>query len=281
MIRSVFNSLSWGTPLYLLAIYGVVHYFSKPKTELKKGKVNWSPFEAVTVTLAIYFIAQLLGSIIVYLYPLAKGWDGQRITDWFNNSVNSQFFLVIAVEVLTMWFLYGFLKRRGASLRTIGLRKSKTRDIGYALLGFGLYFLLYIVVINIVQAVFPDLNINQEQQIGFNDARNFQLVQVFISLVILPPLVEELVVRGFLYTGLKNGLKRSWAVVLTSGLFAIAHLQAGSGAPLLWVAAIDTFVLSLVLIYLREKTGGLWASIGLHMLKNGLAFLTIFVFRVA
>jgi len=57
-------------------------------------------------------------------------------------------------------------------------------------------------------------------------------------------------------------------------------LQARSGQPLLWVAGIDTFILSLVLIYLREKTDSLYASIGLHMLKNTIAFLGLFVFKV-
>ena len=99
---------------------------------------------------------------------------------------------------------------------------------------------------------------------------------VFISLVLLPPVVEEIVARGFLYTGLRSKLPKIVAALITSALFAAAHLQWGSGAPLLWVAALDTFTLSLVLVYLREKTGGLAASMGVHMLKNGLAFVVLF-----
>ncbi len=84
-------------------------------------------------------------------------------------------------------------------------------------------------------------------------------------------------VRGFLYGSLKKQWPKIYAVLCTSALFAIAHLQFGSGAPLLWVAAIDTFILSLVLIYLRDKTGSLAASIMLHMLKNSLAFVALFL----
>jgi membrane protease YdiL (CAAX protease family) len=78
---------------------------------------------------------------------------------------------------------------------------------------------------------------------------------------------------------LKKGLNVFWACAITSSLFAIAHLQVGSGEPLLWSAAVDTFVLSLILIYLREKTGSLWTSVGLHSLKNFIAFLGLFVFH--
>jgi membrane protease YdiL (CAAX protease family) len=50
---------------------------------------------------------------------------------------------------------------------------------------------------------------------------------------------------------------------------------------LLYIAGLDTFILSLFLIYLREKTDGLWASMALHALKNGVAFVALFVLHVA
>jgi membrane protease YdiL (CAAX protease family) len=59
-------------------------------------------------------------------------------------------------------------------------------------------------------------------------------------------------------------------------LFGVAHLQFGSGAPLLWVAALDTFTLSIVLCYLREKTGSVWAGVFLHAIKNAIAFVALF-----
>jgi membrane protease YdiL (CAAX protease family) len=43
------------------------------------------------------------------------------------------------------------------------------------------------------------------------------------------------------------------------------------------VAALDTFTLSLVLCYLRQKTDSLWPGIMLHALKNGLAFMSLFL----
>ncbi len=106
------------------------------------------------------------------------------------------------------------------------------------------------------------------------------LALTFISLVILPPLAEEIMVRGFLYSTLKKAMRPIGAVILTSALFAAAHLPEGGAAGPLYIAALDTFILSLVLIYLREKTGGLWASITLHASKNGIAFLLLFVLHI-
>jgi len=131
------------------------------------------------------------------------------------------------------------------------------------------------------KALFPSLNFEQEQEIGFSTAvSGLTLVPIFISLVVLPPVVEEILARGFLYTGLRTKLKPILATLITSVLFAVAHLQWGEGAPLLWVAAIDTFVLSMVLCYLRETTGRLAAPIMLHAIKNGIAFAALFIFKV-
>ncbi len=273
--------LSWGTPFYLLTIYGLIRYFTKAASDAKANQVNWRPLETIGVTVAIYFVSQLIGGALVYIYPLIHHWDQTRTNNWLDTSVAAEFLLVLVVEALTIWLLLRFLRRRKATIDTIGLqRKPKWTDLAYVLMGFAGYFVLYIAVVDITKALVPHLNLEQQQQLGFKAAQNLQLVPVFVSLVLLPPFVEELLVRGFLYSGLKKALPKVWAVLLTSALFATAHLQAGSGASLLWVAAIDTFVLSLVLIYLREKTGSLWASIGLHMLKNSIAFLGLFVFHV-
>jgi membrane protease YdiL (CAAX protease family) len=62
-------------------------------------------------------------------------------------------------------------------------------------------------------------------------------------------------------------------MVVTSLLFGMAHLQSGENASLIWSAALDTFVLSLILVYLRETTGALYAGVLVHSLNNLIAFI--------
>jgi membrane protease YdiL (CAAX protease family) len=134
------------------------------------------------------------------------------------------------------------------------------------------------MALTLISHFFPGLDINQHQQIGFNNVRGtVELVLTFASLVILPPLAEEIIMRGFLYTSLRKAMPFAWAAVATSALFATAHLPEGGSAGPLYIAAIDTFVLGMVLSFLREKTGSLWAGITLHALKNGIAFVVLFV----
>jgi membrane protease YdiL (CAAX protease family) len=78
--------------------------------------------------------------------------------------------------------------------------------------------------------------------------------------VMIAPVVEEMLFRGILYPAIKqNGFPRAaWWV--TSLVFAALHHNLPTFVPLA--------VFSLVLIYLYEKTGSLWASITAHSLFN-------------
>jgi membrane protease YdiL (CAAX protease family) len=161
---------------------------------------------------------------------------------------------------------------------TIGLKTPKIRHIAYGILAAVPYYILYIIAVVIIGAIIPGLNVNQTQQIGFNSVHGvLPLLLAFVSLVVVPPLAEEIAMRGFLYTGLKKWLPKIISGLVVSVLFGAAHLAEGGSAGPLWIGAMDTFILSLVLVFLREKTGNLWAGITLHALKNGAAFISLFL----
>jgi len=244
--------------------------------------VTWGPLTAVVASVLIYFISQYGAALVILIYPITQQWNTAQATNWLNSSVLAQFVNVLLIEALVILLLRWFLNYKKSSFKAIGwARKLQWTDVGYAFAAFGAYLvLLNYVVFNIAQKIVPHINYNQKQDIGFNNSHGSVLVLVFISLAILPPLVEETLVRGFLYTGLKAKLPKFTAAIITSLLFAAAHLELGSGQPALWSAAIDTFTLSLFLVYLREKTGSLYASVGLHFLKNSLAFAALYLFHI-
>lgn len=213
------------------------------------------------------------------LYPQALHWNTATTEEWLSNSAGAQFMYVLITEALTLVVLWLFWRayKRGAVREALGLaRLPRWKDIGHALVGVIIYFALYMVFFGVINALIP-VDTSQEQAVGFDHARGGALVMAFVSLVILPPIVEEITFRGFLLSGLKRRFGVIPAAVLTSLLFAAPHLLTGEDS-LLWVAAIDTFSLSLVLCYLREKTGSLYAPIVVHALKNSIAFLALFVF---
>ncbi|MGH7241122.1 MAG: lysostaphin resistance A-like protein, partial [Candidatus Saccharimonadales bacterium] len=252
---------------------------AEPKPAEAKASIPWNPLLAVVFVVITYFAAQILASIVVGIYPTLRGWDKAQALNWTDTSIIAQFSYMLIASALVVGAVYQFLKLYGQSWKAIGFRRPQWADLGMGLAIAPLYYLSYFVTITVAGKLAPSLNVNQAQQLGFSPVGPAQLILTCIALVILPPLMEETLMRGFLYTSLKKGLPQLAAALVTSAIFASAHLQAGSGAPLLWVAAIDTFVLSLFLIWLREKTGSLWASMTLHALKNSVAFLSLSIFH--
>lgn len=238
--------------------------------------ITWGPVAAIVVTIITYFASQfLVGALFGFAFGLMD-WSQTEINVWLDTTL-AQFILVAASSIASLLVLKLFLDMRKAGFRSLGLtRLPKGRDALYIVVGFTIYFGLLIIASVLAAGIGVDTQ--QEQEIGFEAAKTTgdQLLLVLISLVVLPPIVEELLFRGFLFGGLRTKVDFTKATLITSALFAAPHLL-GSSTGLLWIAAVDTFVLSLVLCYVREKTGALWASIGIHAVKNGLAFIYLFV----
>lgn len=91
------------------------------------------------------------------------------------------------------------------------------------------------------------------------------LALMSFAAVIAAPMCEEIVFRGYLYSASKRFLG-SWAAMIFSGLiFGAAH---GSLAALLPLA-----IFGWVLALIYEKTGSLWAPMGVHFCFNGATVL--------
>ncbi len=243
-------------------------------------KTGWGPVSAILVTLGVYFGAQILAGYVVVQYLFIAGNSKDEIPDLVDQSTVLQFGFILFAEIFSILLLWMFLKRRKISWQRIGLKKPTSNNLLYSLPAYAVYFIIILITFGFVEKFVPSINVSQEQQVGFDNASGpGALIFVFLALVILPALVEEIMVRGFLYGGLRNKMKPLAAALIASLVFGAAHLQFGSGEKLLWIAAIDTFILSMTLIWLREKTGNIWAGVIVHMLKNCLAFLALFVFK--
>ena len=244
---------------------------------LKKGL---GPLVGVLYGFGVALLGVQIGvGVVMGLLLGLLGMSQATIGDWMN-TIHGQFMFTMVVEIMMVAVIFIYLRRRHIRLREIGIDRPRFTYLAYVLFGTIGYFLMYIIVVSVVAALMPSLNLEQKQEIGFNNPTGtMQLAMVFISLVMLPPIAEEIVFRGFMFSGLRSKLTFVTAALITSVFFAIGHLQIGQDTPILWVAGIDTFVLSMALCYIREKTGSIWPAIGVHMLKNFVAFLLLYIIR--
>lgn len=185
--------------------------------------------------------------------------------------------LIITVVIWTVVLVVViFVPRLAAHKRTtnreeLGIKRLLTwGDIGLGVVAFIPYIVGAAVLLYFMQKLVPGFDVGQVQETGFDTGVTSQLnrVMAFLALVVIGPVIEELLFRGYLYSKLRRyGV--IVATIVVSVVFALLHGQ--------WNIAVDVFVLSFVLCVLRELTGNIWAGIVLHMLKNGIAYYMLFI----
>lgn len=90
-------------------------------------------------------------------------------------------------------------------------------------------------------------------------------IAIVIMSLIIAPIGEEALMRGFIYPILRRKLSVTSTIVVTALLFAMLHGNI--------VQIILTIPLGIALGYLYERTHNLLACIGMHMLFNATALL--------
>jgi membrane protease YdiL (CAAX protease family) len=90
---------------------------------------------------------------------------------------------------------------------------------------------------------------------------------MFLAFVILAPLQEEILFRGFLYRGLAPALGPAATITLLSGVWAVLHVQYN------WFFMVEIFALGLAFGWLRWFSGSTLLTILLHTSNNCLAML--------
>ncbi len=150
-------------------------------------------------------------------------------------------------------------------------------DIALAPIGYIVSLVLATGLVTLF-SLFPWFDAEEAQNVGFSlYMSGFDRMIAFLTLVVLAPIAEEIIFRGWLYGKIRDKLngkmKDIWgmaiSILIVSVLFGLIHMQ--------WNVGVNVFALSVVLCGLREVTGTIYAGILTHMVKNGVAFFLLYV----
>jgi len=192
-----------------------------------------------------------------------------------NASPLSEAGIGVALYGVTLGFIMigeRILFSRRITKKDVGLDRSLTwTELGYGVAGFVVMLLVSAVLVTIGRSVFPMVDWGQAQNVGFSNAIfGTDRMFAFMLLVVMAPIAEEIVFRGYLYDRLRKAKMPLWLMtVVISMAFALIHLQVNVG--------VVVFVLSVIACVLRWRTKSLWPGIILHGMNNLLAFYVTFV----
>ncbi|MDO4220452.1 MAG: type II CAAX endopeptidase family protein [Candidatus Saccharibacteria bacterium] len=228
-------------------------------------KIVWVFLMLVWVAVVLYACQYLVAIIMVHVLKLDQGILESATTQTIYSAVI--YVLCLIITIFVPWKIAHDKTTRDE----LGLRGAPTwTDILLAPIGFIVFMFAAVALVAVMQALLPGIDWSQEQNVGFNSIlSNSDFVLAFISLVVVAPIAEEIIFRGWLYGKLRAKIPAIPAMILVSILFGIVHGQ--------WNVGVTVFVMSLAMCTIREITGTIWGGILIHMIKNGLAFYLLYV----
>lgn len=171
--------------------------------------------------------------------------------------------LVIAVVVLFI-----LLKRRYLGWQDVGFSCHLTRQaILYAIIGWFVSFWLYYLMDNVLGYIGIRMFWNESNFFGYDSIPGFIIIAIVA--VIVSPIAEEIIYRGYMLPALLTKFKPAMAITLSGLIFASVHIGIGLGL------AIYIFMGALILAYLYFKFENIYSCILMHILNNLVAFIFI------
>ena len=215
--------------------------------------------------LAAAFIVSLVYQLLIMINLLPEGLVDESLVNTVIAALVYALSLVLVIGI--PWKLRGSITTK----EELGLtRMPNWFDVLLAPAGFIVYLLLAGILTLFITSVVPGFDADQVQDVGFSAiSKQYEYVLAFITIVVLAPIGEEVLVRGYLYGKLRRYTSVVVAGLISSALFALMHFQ--------WNVAVNVLPLAIVMVGMREMTGSIWAGILLHMLKNGVAFYLLFI----
>lgn len=169
--------------------------------------------------------------------------------EWF--MILSLFLTIFGIIVSLMYVK--FLERR--PLKSAGFAK-----IGFIKQYFSGYF-IGIIMISLPALVLALFNGN----IVINGSIDYKILILFLFGFMVQGASEEIMLRGYFLTSLAKTTKVTWAILISSGGFALMHIL-NPGMSILAFVNLALFGIFAAIFFLRTKN--IWAICGIHSSWN-------------
>jgi len=229
--------------------------------------VPWNIRDLV-VFVAAWFGIQIV--LVLALSVLGSVWPAAAhfVDQASKGDIGASFALDLLDAAVGFGLVALYLRRYRVGWSAVGWRRVNVlRGVAYLGLILVVFVALSNIALNLVSVLVPGFNPNQAQQNDFIGAAHTHQNLALVALVLLPPVLEETIFRGFLFPGLAKRLGTVWGAVISSAFFGLLHAQAN--------ISIYTFVLGLLLCYMYLKLKSIFPGMALHMLNNYLAFIAL------
>jgi len=152
------------------------------------------------------------------------------------------------------------------ALARLGLARLALAAVGLAALAWLAYLALAVVLSPLLSPDQQDIT----RELGTDTGSVGSLVVAGLLIIVAAPVSEELFFRGFMFAGLRRSLPLWPAAVISAAIWGALHLGGGNVG-----VAIQLAIFGVILAWLYERSGTLWAPILAHATNNTIAFVLL------
>jgi membrane protease YdiL (CAAX protease family) len=246
-----------------LPLYSYIRQISPDLAWNHHGNVRTSSFDKLD--LIGILTASLIFTLSVVQFSSNPQSDPSKINDLSSLQI---FILGFFSQAIPVGIACAFLVPRMNVLETFNLRRPQVlRVIITSVVGLlGIYLIIATASVFITPLLENNLGKQELQapvQMIIDAKKNNPTLLISLALltVIVAPLCEEFVFRGYIYGTLKRFSCRFFAATASALFFAVVHTSLWSLVPL--------FIVGFCLAIIYETSGSLWASILTHAMFNG------------
>ncbi len=203
-------------------------------------------------------IGDLLLSIIVLFLLIMYVGTAVSARTAIGGTLTNQL-IILGIPLIVTWYMKTDIKK----LFLFKVPTFKNIFCG-VLLYIGTYVLMIIISV-VLTNLFPQSSQNVEAT--FLSLMDVPVVVLVIVLSIMPAVGEELFFRGFIFGGLRSKYKIPISIFVSSLIFGLFHMSL--------VKLIPTALLGACFAYIAYKTGSIYIGMGLHLINNFIAVLTM------
>jgi membrane protease YdiL (CAAX protease family) len=216
--------------------------------------------------------------IVALIFGITTGiagvWAWQQFGAWPTALKTSDVatWVVALIVLIQNAALVAYVWLRGRTDIDIGWQINRMALV-YTLVGVPLLFTVNIII----GAVFALMDLRQNQVASYPLYAGDMTGQLLfgVAAAVIAPLGEEILFRGYWVQRLRGWWGVPVAIVVSALLFAAAHSwSATEGAGVL---VIQTFVMGVILAWLRVASGSIWPAVCAHAANNALAISVLMI----
>lgn len=244
-----------------------------------KTRSRFARLAALAEIMLVLVVGNVVGAAIynVVASVPASGAEGGGVTDGLREGLR----ILLRIGLIAACGLALLRFRRGVTLREAGLTRAGLSiahlfRVGFLLGGFSSFLIGLVFAVHAVAPLGEGLAVWDEMRRSSRDIAFY--VDLLATSIIVPPLVEEIMARGYMRVRLVEAYGPVGGVVLTGLLFAVAHGKFISTDPLLATFMVVLVISSISWAYIAHVTGSLIPSMVAHAMTN--TFATAILFNV-